>query len=614
MKRLLLIFILTLNLSGCVDTFKNLGDPTNLIGIIYGFGLHNSSPENKPELLYSDIPASITEGDIFRINFRISGTIQENKEIIITSDNSALTINDNDQISLVFQTNNSTIEQQVSLKAKADENVISEKINLKIHSDWFDEQNFIINISDNSQQTILLTASDSIAEGQAINASIQLSRKPDADITVKITSDNNKLLTTNVQNLTFTPDNYNIPQSLQVQAVENELYLFDKVATLSFQATSGEILKKEFTVLSNNIEYRDLSAGQDSNSGYTPDIILYNGKILVVSRNNSNFDKASLFHCDIDGKNCLHKDLSTEEGEDSGYYPLVETFQNKLLLVTRNGDNDKKPSLFYCNIDGSNCTHKDISAGQGGRSANSPDIIIDRVNQKLLVVTQDASNDTKPSLFRCDLDGNNCVYRDISAGQDSRCGYDPVITIDYLHSKILVVTRSTGKVRLFRCELDGTDCHYSLVAGINGRYPALAIDDLQSKLIIAVTNFDNEREINIFSCELDGTNCIQKDIFNGQNFSSGSGYEPSIAIDNKNSFLHIVSRNNANNNQLGYYRCDSYTYECVFKNISQAQGDNTGKYPKIIIDEINSKVLITTMNGSNDNKPALYRFPINFIE
>ena len=567
----LILFCLGIILFNCQKDFKNLGDPNTFIGIIYGVDLNVALDESKPSIVYSEIPISITEGENYTLNFRISEKIKEQKTLIVRSDNPNLKVNETTEITLSFNEDNANIEQQVVLRAESDENVISEKVNLTISSDWFEELSFPITILDNSRQIIVFeTQTGSLQEGSNTEATVKLTRQPGENVSVSISSDNEKLLKSNVSTLTFTPENYNIAQSLEIQAVENELYLFDKAATISLSASLSDTVQKEFTVISNNIEYRDLSAGQGYDSGSQLDAKIEQNNLLVTTCDGSNLDRPALFSCNLDGTNCVYKDISVGRGSGSGYYPNINVYNSKLLQVTRDGSNLKKPALFYCNLDGTNCVYKNISAGQGSSSGNYPDTAIDLLNNKLLVVTQNGSNSNRPALFRCDLDGNNCVYKDISAGQGSSSGNEPTIILDYLNLKLLVVTRdasnSTRKLSLFQCEFDGTGCKHSIISDVYLRTPSIIIDEIRSKLLIAATNYDNERKVSLISCELDGTNCTYTDISSGQGY--GSGYEPSIIIDKNTSTIHVATRNYFNNDRIGYYRCNQITFECVHKDIS----------------------------------------------
>ena len=71
----------------------------------------------------------------------------------------------------------------------------------------------------------------------------------------------------------------------------------------------------------------------------------------------------------------------------------------QILGVTKNATNFSRPSLFRCDPDGRACTHYDISAAQGNGSADEVWSALDVVNRKLYVVTSNFANGNRPGLF-----------------------------------------------------------------------------------------------------------------------------------------------------------------------------------------------------------------------
>lgn len=304
--------------------------------------------------------------------------------------------------------------------------------------------------------------------------------------------------------------------------------------------------------------FTDISAGQGNSSGQDPSLVIdsANAKILALTQNGNIADGLSLFRCNLDGSGCAHTDISTATGQGatSGKTPsaVIDTINNRLLVAAENAANGDRPSLYRCNLDGTGCTHTDISAGQGANSGGFTEARIDFVNQKLLVVTQDGSNSNRPSLFRCNLDGTACTHADLSAGQGTNPAQRPDPVIDTLNSKLLVFGRNsnTGNaLSMYRCDLDGANCTHtdiSTVAGQGGNavaVPSAVIDSVGNKVLIAVRGPDFNRPA-LFRCDLDGTNCTFTDISDGQ--GANSGRSPSAVIDTLNSTLLVVTENGAN--------------------------------------------------------------------
>ncbi|EMY71064.1 chitobiase/beta-hexosaminidase C-terminal domain-containing protein [Leptospira vanthielii] len=312
--------------------------------------------------------------------------------------------------------------------------------------------------------------------------------------------------------------------------------------------------------------HTDISVGQGTSSGQTPSVVLdtVNDKLLVVTWNYGNGSRLSLFRCNLDGTSCTHTDISavTGQGNSSGQYPSVALdFANKkLLVVTRNGMNFQKPSLFRCNLDGTACTHTDLSVGQGYGSGYFSSVVLDTVNGKLLVVTMNGANSKKPSLFRCNLDGTVCTHTDISAGQGTDSGSNPRVVLDTVNGKLLVVTWNYGngsKLSFFRCNLDGTSCTHTDLSAVtgqgngSGQYPSVALDSANGKLLVITTNVANSYKPSLFRCNLDGTACTHTDLSVGQ--GSNSGYYPSVVLDSVSGKIIAATQNVANSTKASIF-------------------------------------------------------------
>jgi 20S proteasome alpha/beta subunit len=308
--------------------------------------------------------------------------------------------------------------------------------------------------------------------------------------------------------------------------------------------------------------YTDISAGAGANSAYEVSLAIdaAGSKLLVATMDGSNNDKPSLFRCNLDGTSCTYTDISAGAGANSGYSPAlaIDATNSKLLVATQDESNNYKPSLFRCNLDGTSCTYTDISAGAAADSGLISSLVVDAANSKLLVVTEDGSNSNKPSLFRCNLDGTSCTYTDISAGAAANSGYQPSLAIDATNAKLLVVTNdgtNGARPSLFRCNLDGTSCTYtniSAAAGANsGNYPSLAIDATHNKLIVATTDQSRGEQPAAFSCNLDGSACRYSDPSAGA--PGSSGYTPKIALDAANGNMVIATQDASKNSQLGLF-------------------------------------------------------------
>lgn len=257
--------------------------------------------------------------------------------------------------------------------------------------------------------------------------------------------------------------------------------------------------------------YHAIGAVSGVNTGYLPSAIIdeTNGKLLVAAMNPSGGGKLGLFRCDLDGSCRTHLDISAGQATNSGQSPAItiDPVHQKVLVVTTNAsvNGGNKPSLFRCNLDGTSCTHTDISTGLSS-SGFHPSVVVDTVNNKLLAVTMNSSTGTRPTLFRCNLDGTSCTHTDITAAQPALSGYKPSAAIDRRNGALVVATSDGAREyrpSLFRCALDGTACTFADLSdgqGVaSGSEPNLLVDGTTGAYLVVTANGADEARPALFS-------------------------------------------------------------------------------------------------------------------
>jgi hypothetical protein len=295
-----------------------------------------------------------------------------------------------------------------------------------------------------------------------------------------------------------------------------------------------------------------------------------------------------------------YADISASWGPNSANSPsaAIDSLNRKLLVVVEDMANDERPTLFRCNLDGSGCTHADVSAEQGPYDGMSPYLVIDTTNAKLLVTTSGTSDRFRPALFRCDLEGTGCSFTDISAG---RGNYDePAPVIDPTHGKLLVVALESGTATpaLFRCELDGAHCALAdISAGHVGAVsnPSPLIDPVNGKLLVVAEDVANGWVPVLYRCALDGTTCTYADISGGQPWAYRD-FAPRPALDWASGKLLVVTDGPT------LFRCNSDGTECTYSDLS---GGLNSRVSSAVIDSVDGKLLVIT--DGTDNKPVLFR-------
>lgn len=317
-----------------------------------------------------------------------------------------------------------------------------------------------------------------------------------------------------------------------------------------------------------NCEVIDISAGNGFLGGAAPNAVIdhVNQKLLTFAMNYGLLYRPWLYRCDLDGTDCQSIDLSLGRPESGfGAQGLLDTANAKILAVAWERLNENGAVLFRCELDGTNCAYSDLSAGQGEGSGYDATALIDSASGKLLVVTRNVANGERPSLFRCNLDGSGCTHTDISAGQGA-IGVSPNALIDSRSAKLLVVatnSESGDGLSLFRCELDGTGCtHRDLTLGERpgmGRNLAAVIDEERGQLFVATLSGDWEigYQNHLFRCGLDGTGCTLTDLSSIGTFTDQRAPTLMAAlkmvIDTNRAKLHIVGTTSS---AVGMYTLD----------------------------------------------------------
>ena len=366
---------------------------------------------------------------------------------------------------------------------------------------------------------------------------------------------------------------------------------------------------------------QDISAGQPNNSGTYPSVAFdsVNNKLLVATTNGANSNKAALFRCNVDGTSCSYTDISSGQAASSGIRPvaLVDSANGKLLVVTQFGGNPK-PALFRCNPDGTSCAYVDISAGQLADSGQELSATIDTVSSKLLVAARNAQvgGGNRPGLFRCNLDGTSCTFRDLSTdtGHTGSCGLSPSIAVDTVNSKLLVVTKdadNSEKPALFRCNLDGSSCSYSDISAgqgaASGHGPKALVDTVGNKLLVFTNNGANSSKLALFRCALDGTSCAYLDVSAGQTGTVFFDSAPAASIDTINKKIVIAALHSvdvANQQRLGLVRCNTDGTSCAFTDVSpRAMG---GEAQVAAAWNPASQTLLTALNGSENGQEPTF--------
>jgi hypothetical protein len=227
--------------------------------------------------------------------------------------------------------------------------------------------------------------------------------------------------------------------------------------------------------------------------------------LLIVAAHGGVGNHATMLGCATDGTDCTLADLSAGQGTDSGLHPhvLVDADLGKLLVVARNEAAGAKPTLYRCNLDGSGCVARDVSAGLGVFPADATARPSAALGSGALFVTWPTT--TGVALARCNADGSACMGVDLVQKASLGAASAPSVVFDASSSQVLVAVESQGSATLARCAANLSSCtKVDVSAGQMIGAPSIALDDVLGRLWFAGTSANGAV---LVRCERDGTGC-----------------------------------------------------------------------------------------------------------
>ena len=249
-----------------------------------------------PVITISNVPASVTEGTtVSGIGVKLSGTVTSSYVLVISNSNSASIVAN--PSALIFTTSNYTIDQNVSLTALQDANLANESVTFTISGDGVEPVSFTVSSIEDDTQNISIAGVTTLNEGQSGTISISLTNQPTSNVVVSLSSSNTNALTLGASSLTFTSANYNTPQVVTVNALEDSNRLSD---TVTITATSTGILNKTWNI--QTVEYPSVTV-----TGLTGSLTLVNNgtdEITVTGNGTFKFNAPNTVY-NVIGKNYL---------------------------------------------------------------------------------------------------------------------------------------------------------------------------------------------------------------------------------------------------------------------------------------------------------------------
>jgi hypothetical protein len=256
-----------------------------------------------------------------------------------------------------------------------------------------------------------------------------------------------------------------------------------------------------------------------------------------------------------------------------------------------------------CEVDGSACVVSQVAQDELRiDSAESTDAVIDEAAGRIITLSIDPSRVYRPSLFVCDLLGQNCEHREPAAGDPGAFTDHPQIVLSKGTGPLLLSVRNvaTGNARLFVCARDGRNCVYQdLTTGIGDtvRSTFLAIDEGNQKVLVVSLTSDTAY---LTRCNIDGNACSHTLLGTGD-FDSGFGAPPPIVRVLAASQRLLVASNN------GLLLCSMLDKpSCTFRPIP---GTPNGQANVVDVDEASGSVLM--LRGRFNDAPMLDECPLS---
>jgi Ca2+-binding RTX toxin-like protein len=220
------------------------------------------------DVTISDLPASIADNDVSTAGVVVTPTngtttvvesgATDTYTVRLSSQPTAdviITLSPDQQLSvmpatLTFTADNWNVAQTVTVEAN-DDNVVegnhSGKVSHTVSSadpayNGITVDDLVADIADNDTAAVLVTptgGATAVVEGGGTDTyTVRLTSKPTADVTITLTAD--QQLSVVPETLTFTPDNWNVPQTATVEAVDDQVSEGDHSGKVSHTAASAD--------------------------------------------------------------------------------------------------------------------------------------------------------------------------------------------------------------------------------------------------------------------------------------------------------------------------------------------------------------------------------------
>jgi hypothetical protein len=624
-------YILVLSLLDCQRAnFNNIAEGAG--GVLIGFHIKQATNQ----ILITNQPEKITEGSSAEFALRISQRPASPISLTIESNQDTILINQKKTESFLINQENWDRNNFITLQSVEDSNRISEEVTITVKGEGLESGKFTFIVEDLISRKIQVQAPSQVNEGNSFSVGVSLGIQPEKEITVELQGNVNGVFQLDKTSLSFTPSNYNIPQT--VNAILNDNFNENKTYILQANA-DGETKETNLLLIDNDYKYQNLGLESEEHSGYNPSIVLdlLNGKILIATKKHNPLvnteTKLYLYKSSLSGEesekiyHSIFDFSSSPDSKNSLLYPKIHFDKSRNRVYTITAFRGIGYKLFDCSIDLASCSPLVI------------DYFLTRVNQVIqtnagLFIT--SGNDYNYSnqnpipvyLSKYHPSSNHTflasyILEDVHNGGGNPYDISRKDILDYsargivfdeINQKILTVF--TGKTNtsyyipiMKRINENGTGLETIPLSSTNqsGITPDLQIDTVNNKIIVLSINHFQSK-LWLTRCDLNGTSCTEKDISTGIPTSS---YFPKLVLDPSNQKLWAFFYNTTFH--LYAVQCDLEGNNCKFKDISfgnQVITSSEEPHFDALLDTINQRIVLVFTNRVT-GKLSLVRFGLS---
>ncbi len=176
--------------------------------------------DDSPNLVVTPGSVTMSEGGTATVDVRLSAAPDGPVAVAVASgDTSRLTLSD---ATLTFEPQSWDVVQTVTLTARDDNDIAANTVDVTFDNPAGEGATVPVTINDNDSQGLRVsTSSITVGEAGSATVAVSLTAEPSGDVTVSIVSSDPGVAQVGTATLTFTPQNWNMPQDVIVFGVDD---------------------------------------------------------------------------------------------------------------------------------------------------------------------------------------------------------------------------------------------------------------------------------------------------------------------------------------------------------------------------------------------------------